>query len=141
MSRPGNVDWNEENVAKLKQFWDDGRPASYIAAQFPGATRSGILGKIHRLGFKGPRSSDRRPVVKRILKTARKITKSIKQPVEYDPFNMPLELVENPVIFHYLEPHHCRWPVSGDGINTVFCGADKIGRFSYCANHFSMANR
>ena len=141
MSRPGRIDWNEENVAKLKSLWDEGRPASYITTEFPGSTRSGILGKIHRLGLKGPRSNDRRPVVKRIPKAARKLAKLIKQPIEYDPFDMPPSIIN--VDFHSLEPYHCRWPVSGTGTGTLYCGAERIiiGPHSYCAKHDQMAHR
>lgn len=39
-----------------------------------------------------------------------------------------------------LGPHNCVWPVSGQGADTVYCGADKTTQ-SYCAGHSNKAYR
>jgi hypothetical protein len=39
-----------------------------------------------------------------------------------------------------LKEHHCRWP-SGEGINTVYCGAERVKRKPYCSNHCAIAYR
>lgn len=44
--------WNDERVALLTRLWNgEGRSASYIARMIPGSTRSGVIGKAHRLGL------------------------------------------------------------------------------------------
>lgn len=39
-----------------------------------------------------------------------------------------------------LEPHNCVWPVSGQGADTVYCGANKTTQ-SYCTGHSIKAYR
>jgi hypothetical protein len=42
--------WNEDNIATLTKLWADGHVASDISKAL-GISRSGVLGKIHRLGL------------------------------------------------------------------------------------------
>ena len=134
--------WTEETIAELKQLWEAGTTANEICARMGLVSRSATLGKIWRLGLKGPRSNDHRPVVKRTPKQPRPRTIIVALPpvIEYDPFDAPLEVVENAVNLSGLEPQHCRWPVSGDGLTTLFCGTDKLAHHSYCAHHFHIAH-
>lgn len=39
-----------------------------------------------------------------------------------------------------LEPHNCVWPVSGQGVDTVYCGANKTTQ-SYCVGHSIKSRR
>jgi GcrA cell cycle regulator len=41
--------WTQETTALLVQLWADGWTGSRIAERIPGTTRSGIIGKVHRL--------------------------------------------------------------------------------------------
>jgi hypothetical protein len=38
-----------------------------------------------------------------------------------------------------LPDNGCRWPVKGEGINTLFCAAERFGRHSYCEHHHRMS--
>ena len=42
--------WTEERVSQLTKLWDDGLPATDIAAQM-GVSRNAVIGKAHRLGL------------------------------------------------------------------------------------------
>ena len=45
------VSWTEERVELLTRMWAEGYSARQIASQIPGATRSAIIGKAHRLNL------------------------------------------------------------------------------------------
>ena len=38
-----------------------------------------------------------------------------------------------------LRPHHCRWIVSGDGAEALFCGQPQVGASPYCVEHTQRA--
>lgn len=45
------------------------------------------------------------------------------------------EHADNPTALLDLEPHHCRWPCSGEGAETLFCGGKAVPDLSYCLRH------
>lgn len=53
--------------------------------------------------------------------------------------DLPLDQSENPVQFFDLEWHHCRWPIDGEGVNTLFCGDHIHAEHSYCLRHFKIS--
>lgn len=55
------VDWTPETVERVKTMWQDGRSASEIAATIPGATRNGVIGKVHRMGLSNKDQVRREP--------------------------------------------------------------------------------
>jgi hypothetical protein len=59
------------------------------------------------------------------------------QPTETQVANMP-----EPVRFGDLQALHCRWPVSGAGADTLFCGAVVAGgsRHSWCPTHHKIGH-
>jgi hypothetical protein len=46
---------------------------------------------------------------------------------------------DNPTALLDLEPHHCRWPCSGEGAETLFCGGKAVPDLSYCLRHCMLA--
>jgi hypothetical protein len=52
----------------------------------------------------------------------------------------PLKPYEECVTFLDLKPHHCRFPVDGDGAMR-YCGEDKLSESSYCLTHHIRAHR
>jgi GcrA cell cycle regulator len=38
-----------------------------------------------------------------------------------------------------LEPHQCKWPVSGERANTRFCGHLRLEASSYCLDHQALS--
>ena len=44
------MSWNESNVARLKELWDQGLPTAQIG-KLLGFTKNAVVGKAHRIGF------------------------------------------------------------------------------------------
>jgi len=59
------MDWNDDNVVKLKKLWAEGYSASEIADIFGLLSRSAVMGKIHRLGLcnRDPQKSHKVPKI------------------------------------------------------------------------------
>jgi GcrA cell cycle regulator len=64
-----DTSWTDERVAELKRHWELGTPASAISAEMGGISRSGVLGKAHRLNLSGrsrnPHPRKQPPLVER----------------------------------------------------------------------------
>ena len=43
--------WDEENVSRLKELWDQGLPTAQIG-KLLGFTKNAVVGKAHRTGLK-----------------------------------------------------------------------------------------
>jgi hypothetical protein len=52
---------------------------------------------------------------------------------------LPAEHADNPTALLDLESHHCRWPCSGEGAETLFCGGKAVPDLSYCLRHCMLA--
>ena len=44
------MSWNEENVARLRELWDQGLPTAQIG-KLIGFTKNAVVGKAHRIGL------------------------------------------------------------------------------------------
>ena len=62
--------WNDENVSRLKELWDQGLPTSQIG-KLLGFTKNAVVGKAHRIGLERRPSPIRRTAVKPDRKKAR----------------------------------------------------------------------
>ena len=64
------MSWNEENVAQLRELWDQGLPTSQIG-KILNFTKNAVVGKAHRIGLERRPSPIRRTAVKPDRKKAR----------------------------------------------------------------------
>lgn len=48
------VNWNEANLTTLRTMWAEGHSCAVISLKIPNSTRSGVIGKIHRLKLPVP---------------------------------------------------------------------------------------
>ena len=64
------MSWNEENVARLRELWDQGLPTAQIG-KLIGFTKNAVVGKAHRIGLERRPSPIRRTAVKPDRKKAR----------------------------------------------------------------------
>lgn len=160
MGVPCNVTWTDEQVAILKEGWDDNLSFSAIAELIfkrtgRRYTRNAVIGKFHRLGlFRGrpkrttspnPMPRKRRPKVS--ARTGQQIVAPKLAPVEpgieADGLrDLPPEaLSPNAVSIHELEEHHCRWPIGEPGAEFRCCGMAKAdpAKHPYCLGHARIA--
>lgn len=141
--------WTEQRVAELKRLLEEGLSASQAAARLGnGITRSAVIGFVHRnrellrfsrapsenAGVKRqskPRSLS--PIFLAVMDGKRKRCAIIIEEAEED-------LPEGLDIWQ-LNSRSCRWPVSGEGYLTRFCGKRKQQNCPYCDVHAMMAYR
>ena len=62
--------WNESNVERLRELWDQGLPTAQIG-KLLGFTKNAVVGKAHRIGLERRPSPIRRTAVKPDRKKAR----------------------------------------------------------------------
>ena len=154
------VDWTMELRASVLKRWDAGETATEIAATIPDATRSGILGLVHRSGRK---RSDANVCRKAAAKAARPKPVPVPKPapppkaMTVTPSRLPATGWHNagtPVPGHIppeppapeplrltlmeLHSRSCRWPVT-DAAPWRYCGHRVDGENSattpYCSHH------
>lgn len=129
----GAAYWTDERTATLTRLWAEGLSASQIAARLGGITRSGVIGKVHRLGV-AERSLSPRPAPRRARPAAL-------QPVQKKPAPKPVvnaDLKPAPSLgLTILEVgfRQCRFATHEDGGEHRFCGHETVAGSSYCAAH------
>ena len=64
------MSWNDVNVARLRELWDQGLPTAQIG-KLLGFTKNAVVGKAHRIGLERRPSPIRRTAVKPDRKKAR----------------------------------------------------------------------
>lgn len=143
--------WTDERIETLKKGWADGLSCSQIAAELGGVTRNAVIGKVHRLGLNGrqyvrPQPSSTSTVkgpgrrggnVRQKLHRENAVAAARTEPLD----ELAAETPANPIGVVELEEHHCRWPCSGEGLETIFCGGTSVNGLSYCPRHSRMAYR
>ena len=146
-----NPGWPDEHVVALRKYFADGLSHQQIADQinldFPGAgySRNASIGKCNRLGLTdrpataGARERFSAAQKRRYARESAEGRSPLQKPAslsaaaparpscaEVDPLNVTL--LE-------LDPHQCRWPVSGEREHTLFCGHVRLEAYSYCPAH------
>ncbi|PPR47962.1 MAG: hypothetical protein CFH19_00050 [Alphaproteobacteria bacterium MarineAlpha5_Bin9] len=135
--------WDENNVNKLKELWDQGLPTAQIG-KLLGFTKNAVVGKAHRIGLERRPSPIRRTAVKPDRKKARSpimpvlnfenntssettnINKTF-QPIMGNPFKSP-------------NKNGCEWPIGHpDEQNFHFCDKKKFNDKPYCLEHCAVA--
>ncbi len=141
--------WTPDRVETLTRLWNDGLAASAIAAKLGEVTRNAVIGKVHRLGLTGRRTTSRQPRLRRQHQprpSRRSIAhKPPRTPASAAaaflpvPFQPELPLGE-PVTVRTLKASSCRWPF-GDPKRPGFhfCGRQKADGHPYCSHHAAFA--
>jgi GcrA cell cycle regulator len=135
-------EWSEEQHNAIVALWNSGESAGFIAAHI-GRTRSAVLGRLHRHGLgradkaqkaaKAPNPPRQRSRTNGFdLKRARELGGIFELPVEEEP-------AADPVAFLDVTAEQCRWPVEGEGVAMLCCGASPLKGLPYCARHCRMA--
>jgi GcrA cell cycle regulator len=139
--------WTTERVEMLRNYVNAGLTCWQIAQEI-GVTRNAVIGKLNRLGLKGPqaarlrgpRSMQPRPSrafsQRQILHTIYADTPFAAEATE------PAIVSTNPCTLIELTGCTCRWPLGdADAKDFSFCGNPVVASFPYCAGHVRMAYR
>ncbi len=138
------MSWNDTNVARLRELWDQGLPTAQIG-KLLGFTKNAVVGKAHRIGLERRPSPIRRTAVKPDRKKARspivpKLNfeatkedfKQISEPKNYQPVIKSL-FVNN-------AKRGCEWPEGHpDESDFKFCGKERFEDKPYCLDHCAVA--
>ena len=137
--------WDDNNVSKLRELWDQGLPTAQIG-KLLGFTKNAVVGKAHRIGLERRPSPIRRTAVKPDRKKARSpIMPKLNFEVKKD------EVKENPVHQQTFQPlvknlftksvkRGCEWPEGHpDESDFKFCGKDRFEDKPYCIDHCAVA--
>lgn len=139
------MSWNESNVARLKELWDQGLPTAQIG-KLIGFTKNAVVGKAHRIGLERRPSPIRRTAVKPDRKKARspimpKLTfeNAILEDKIYTPqIQSFTPSVRN--IFVANSKRGCEWPEGHpDEVEFTFCNKERFEEKPYCIDHCAVA--
>ena len=136
--------WDDNNVAKLRDLWDQGLPTAQIG-KLLGFTKNAVVGKAHRIGLERRPSPIRRTSVKPDRKKARS---PVMPKLNFESKQESLPLDKNvssfqPVVknlFVKSDKRSCEWPVGHpDEIDFHFCGKERFEDKPYCIEHCAVA--
>lgn len=139
----GNQPWSEADVAKLRDMAAKGMTSREIARELgEGFTRNSVIGKTQRLGIwlGRPKPSEPEQLIEPepVVEPSPIPTATIyhlKTKTRYQPPPQgPLKPTGNQAFLMALTSNMCRFPVSGDGERTLFCG-DPTESGSWCSDH------
>ena len=145
-----SVNWDDESTIELlKETWVEGLSCAQIAKLIPGATRSAIIGKVHRLGLEG-RSRPSRPMTQRVPREQRPTKPAPKRAPSPKLDTAALPAPPSPPVRYVeegpglatvltLDAHMCKWPI-GDPRKATFtyCGRRR-DEGPYCIEHARVA--
>ena len=139
------MSWNDENVARLKDFWDQGLPTAQIG-KLLGFTKNAVVGKAHRIGLERRPSPIRRTAVKPDRKKARSPimpvlhfeNKPVKQNEKTQNNKVFVPVTRNLIISKV--KRGCEWPVGHPGESDFhFCDKERFDDKPYCLKHCVVA--
>lgn len=112
--------WTKCQNEQLERLWKNGLSISKIASEM-GRTRNQVIGRAHRMGLsvKYPRAPCKN-AFKQIRRAPNRIIATWAPIIGCEP-----------VSIMDLKPHHCRWPIDGQG----YCGRQRSEPTSYCLEH------
>tara|TARA_B100001123_G_C15244845_1_gene1000492 strand:- start:135 stop:614 length:480 start_codon:yes stop_codon:yes gene_type:complete len=136
--------WDDNNVSRLKDLWDQGLPTAQIG-KLLGFTKNAVVGKAHRIGLERRPSPIRRTAVKPDRKKARSpvmpklnFEKKISDNVVQPSVSIFQPVVKNP--FTSDIKRGCEWPEGHpDEIEFHFCGKERFEDKPYCLEHCAVA--
>ena len=139
------MSWNEDNVGRLKELWDQGLPTAQIG-KLLGFTKNAVVGKAHRIGLERRPSPIRRTAAKPDRKKARspimpKLNFENTEPEEKTYISEVTTLqptIKN--IFNTKGKRGCEWPEGHpDETGFRFCNKDRHEEKPYCLDHCALA--
>ena len=138
----GVVDWNEENVALLHRYWFvEGKSARECAALIPGATKSGIIGKVYRQNWPKRQGQGQGQLLRKAAQAPKPLPKPFLHPRGPTPPVSPYAIRQvnptnsNPKPWTERLANECAHPVDRDGESEQYsCCAPTHGKL-YCAAH------
>jgi GcrA cell cycle regulator len=146
---PGNgPGWTDARIERLKALWAEGRSASEIAGLLGEVTRNAVIGKVHRLGLPGRKTTSRQPVPRRTSPRRGKSGRVERHlpPTRFARPASPMPPAPPPPVaalmlpLRQLNDDQCRWPAGDpreDGFG--FCGCRKAAGVPYCEHHAAIA--
>ena len=139
------MSWNEENVARLKELWDQGLPTAQIG-KLLSFTKNAVVGKAHRIGLERRPSPIRRTSAKPDRKKARSPIMPIlnfeNEKAEKVVYTPKIEISEPSIrnIFIANSKRGCEWPEGHpDEPEFHFCNKERFDEKPYCLDHCSVA--
>ena len=137
--------WNDENVVRLKELWDQGLPTAQIG-KLIGFTKNAVVGKAHRIGLERRPSPIRRTAVKPDRKKARSpvlpklnFEKNLVANTNYVPETKNFQpSLKN--VFTISAKRGCEWPEGHpDEPEFHFCNKERFEDKPYCLDHCAIA--
>tara|TARA_A100001037_G_C14852523_1_gene501483 strand:+ start:130 stop:630 length:501 start_codon:yes stop_codon:yes gene_type:complete len=145
--------WNDENVNKLRELWDQGLPTAQIG-KLLGFTKNAVVGKAHRIGLERRPSPIRRTAVKPDRKKARspvmpklnfehteskEILKNKTNEYQTNENNSKYhQYAKN--LFCLQNKRGCEWPEGDpDEPGFHFCEKERFEDKPYCLDHCAVA--
>tara|TARA_X000000368_G_scaffold185338_1_gene146381 strand:+ start:65 stop:538 length:474 start_codon:yes stop_codon:yes gene_type:complete len=137
--------WDDNNVSKLRELWDQGLPTAQIG-KLLGFTKNAVVGKAHRIGLERRPSPIRRTAVKPDRKKARSpiIPKLNFEIAKKEETAIPISqqnfqpVVKN--LFTKSVKRGCEWPEGHpDESDFKFCGKERFEDKPYCIDHCAVA--
>ena len=126
------MSWNDENVSRLRDLWDQGLPTAQIG-KLIGFTKNAVVGKAHRIGLERRPSPIRRTAVKPDRKKARSpVMPKLNFEVEKRESDEQINTITSfqPKInnlFSATKKRGCEWPEGHpDESDFKFCGKDRF---------------
>lgn len=136
-------DWNSDRIDQLKSLIALGLSASKIAGRM-GASRASVLGKARRLQI--PIGGGRASIMNASERA--RVSKPKPKPKKTVPAfrfggaqrDIPVEGAEGAKKILDLRPSDCRWIVSGEAADALFCCKPMVSG-AYCQDHAARAYR
>ena len=137
--------WDDNNVAKLRELWDQGLPTAQIG-KLLGFTKNAVVGKAHRIGLERRTSPIRRTAVKPDRKKARSpvmpklnFENNNKEQSRESYVAKSFSPVEKNLIVSSIK-RGCEWPVGHpDEPDFHFCNKERFEDKPYCLDHCAIA--
>jgi GcrA cell cycle regulator len=120
--------WPDHVVEEMKRLAAEGESARQIAIVLK-ISRGAVCGKMKRLGL------TLRGVGRPPPRAGAVVVRQMRRKPPPRPVTPPELLLCEPVSLVDLAREHCRFPVIGEGADTLFCGAPADDGASYCPAH------
>jgi hypothetical protein len=140
--------WGDTERAELTRLWDEKELSArqiqlhlVEELKMEGLTRSAVIGMARRLNLSPRQKSastvrNERVLVQRRVHAPGSRFKSQSLPCVATLFPSPTPRKKHGVTLVQLANDGCRWPLSGDRTNMLFCGCAQENGSSYCSKHY-----